>query len=107
MKQTVIAIVLALATVHHAVAQDDQRGSMQHGPHGNTDERIERMREHLGLTDEQVAEMREIRESGASRWEMREQMRDVLTEEQREMMRQHRGERGGKRGERPEDASDE
>ncbi len=112
MKQTIIAVLLALATVHHAMAQDEQRGNGQRGPHGNPEERLERMRDHLGLSDEQMAQMREIRESGGSRRDMRDQMREVLTDEQLDMMREHRAQRGGKRGgeyrgERPEPDAEE
>jgi hypothetical protein len=60
------------------------------GMHGDPEQRMERMRQHLGLSDEQVTEMRAIRESDATREEKRERMRAVLTEEQREKMAQHR-----------------
>lgn len=45
--------------------------------------RQQRMREHLGLTDEQAEKMQAIRESDATRDEKREQMRAVLDDEQR------------------------
>jgi Spy/CpxP family protein refolding chaperone len=58
-----------------------QRGS------GNMD----RLQRKLGLSDEQVAEMEKIREEGGSRQEMF----DVLTEEQRNKLDQLRGQKRG------------
>ena len=49
-------------------------------------ERMERMRAHLELSDEQVAEMQRIRAEGGGR----EDVREVLTDEQREKMDQMR-----------------
>jgi Spy/CpxP family protein refolding chaperone len=75
------------------------------GPHGDPEmraQRQERMREHLGLTDEQVEQMQAIRGSDATREEKREQLRAVLNDEQRakmdQMREQHRAARqaGGK-----------
>lgn len=75
------------------------------GYHGSPEERArrqERMREHLGLSDEQVQQMQAIRESDAGREEKREQLRAVLNDEQRakmdQMREQHRAARqaGGK-----------
>ncbi len=61
--------------------------------HGKGDgERLERMRQHLDLTDEQVEEMRRIREEGGSR----EEMRAVLTEEQQAKAREARQAHGDK-----------
>lgn len=45
---------------------------------GDRKERMQRMREHLDLSDAQVEQMRSIRESGGSR----EEVRAVLTEDQ-------------------------
>lgn len=108
MKQTVLAIILAFATAHHAMAQDQEsRGGMQRGPHGNPEERLERMREGLGLSDEQVSQIREIQQSDMSRREKREQMQAVLTEDQLNLMREHRAQHGGKRGMRHQGESSE
>ncbi len=96
MKHAVLALILAMSSVT-ALAQEESRGGMQRGPHGDLEQRLERMRSHLGLSDEQVTHMREIRASDATREEKREQMRGVLSEEQRDMMRQHRAQHGGKR----------
>lgn len=73
-----------------------QAGKGHHGGKGyqvSPEERArrqERMREHLGLSDEQVQQMKAIRESDASREEKREQLRAVLTDEQRAKMDQVR-----------------
>lgn len=68
-------------------------GSAYAGHSGNGgDDRFERMRQHLQLTDEQVAEMRRIREEGGSR----EEMRAVLTDEQRARAQEARDAHGDK-----------
>lgn len=76
-----------------------------HGAHHDPDmqaKRQQRMREHLGLTDEQSERMQAIRESNASRDEKRAQMRAVLDDEQRakwdQMRERHRAAKqaGGK-----------
>jgi Spy/CpxP family protein refolding chaperone len=68
-------------------------GATWAGHHGKGDgDRLERMRQHLNLTDAQVEEMRRIREEGGSR----EEMRAVLTAEQQAMMRQSREAHGAK-----------
>lgn len=54
-------------------------------------ERSKRMKEHLGLSDEQVKEMREIRDQGGSR----EDIRAVLTSEQQEKFDQVRDRKKG------------
>jgi Spy/CpxP family protein refolding chaperone len=104
-KKTVIILILTLGAVG-TMAQEESRPGMHRGPHGNPEQRIERMRQHLGLSDDQVVQMQEIQASDASREEKREQMRSVLTEEQRNMIREHRLQKGGKRhgrqGETPE-----
>ena len=65
---------------------------------GERGDRMARMQEHLGLSDAQVEQMREIRENGGSR----EDMRAVLTDEQRTLIEEHRAQRrerhGGKGG---------
>ena len=48
--------------------------------------RLSRMQEHLQLSDEQVEQMREIHAQGGGR----EEIRSVLTEEQRTMAKKHR-----------------
>lgn len=54
---------------------------------------LERMQQHLGLSDEQVAQIRQIKAEGGSR----EDIEAVLTDEQRQKMVEHRKQRQGKR----------
>lgn len=96
MKAALILIPgLLLAAVALAEPPEGQRG----GPPTDEQraERLARMQESLGLSDAQVRQIREIREQGGSR----EDIHAVLTEEQRNVMKerraQHRGQ-GGKQG---------
>jgi hypothetical protein len=59
-------------------------------------DRLARMQEHLQLSDEQVAEMRRIRDSGGTRKEMFA----VLDDSQRARLEEHRAHRKGWRGDR-------
>lgn len=78
----------------HAVLTDEQRAKAEsmraaHGKrHGD---KLARMQQHLGLSDEQVAQMREIREKGGTR----EEMHAVLTDDQRAQLEQVRQAHGG------------
>ena len=53
---------------------------------------MRRMQENLGLSDEQVTQMREIRENGGGR----EDIRAILTDEQLATMKERRGQNKGK-----------
>ena len=55
--------------------------------------RMAHLQQALGLSDEQAAEIREIRANGGSR----EDVRAVLTDEQRVLMDEHRANRQGRR----------
>lgn len=71
--------------------------------HGDPEQRMQRMQDHLGLSEDQVTQIRSIRDSDLSREEKRAQVDSVFTAEQRAMIEEHRanrGERGGKRGKR-------
>ena len=90
--KTILTLVLSLLLASSAVYAEKGPGK---GEGQRSGERMARMQEHLGLSDEQVEQMREIRANGGSR----EEMRSVLTEEQREKMRAHhkaRKQGGGK-----------
>ena len=67
------------------------------GERPSKEERMERMREHLELTDAQVEEIRAIREAGGGR----EEVRAVLTDEQREKADAARERHRQRKGERP------
>jgi Spy/CpxP family protein refolding chaperone len=78
-----------------AVLTDEQRAKareLRKSRQGDHAQRMQRMQEHLGLSDEQVQEMQRIREQGGSR----EEMQAVLTDEQRTQMAQARAAHKGK-----------
>lgn len=102
MKRLITCIFLLVLLSGTAYAQSDQDGDLQkqgqgqgkgHGQQGSGD-RIARMQKNLGLTDDQVKQMVEISESGGSR----EEMRAVLTEEQKVVMRERRRQAMEQRG---------
>ena len=59
--------------------QQEKMATIRANNEGKRAQRMTRMQAHLELTDEQVAQMREIREQGGSR----EDMHAILTEEQK------------------------
>ena len=73
MRNTVTAIAASFVIATSTLAQ-------QKGPN------LERMQQHLDLTDAQVEEIRQIKAQGGSR----EDIKAVLTEEQQQKMQQHR-----------------
>lgn len=88
-----LAIALAAATGFAMAAGHQGQGQGKahgQGHHGNPEQRMQRMQEHLDLSEEQVSQMRAIRDSDATRQEKREQMRGILTEEQRARVEEHR-----------------
>jgi Spy/CpxP family protein refolding chaperone len=70
--------------------QNQSRGQGQHGG----GDRIAQMQKNLHLSDEQVKQMRKIREDGGDR----KQIRAVLTDEQRALMRERRRQSQGQKG---------
>lgn len=87
MKVFILTLVLALAS---AVAMSQGKG----GPHGGGKKHMVHMQQELGLTQEQIAEMKEIRERGGSK----EELHAVLTEEQQVKARELRSERQARHG---------
>jgi len=89
----VLILILALAVVSAATYAGDNEGN-------RGGDRMARMQEHLGLSDEQMKQIREIRENGGGR----EEIRAVFTDEQRALMKERRAQmeasggkgRGGK-----------
>ncbi len=67
-----------------AVLTEDQRSKM--GKHRGSNEQVKKMQEHLNLSDEQVSQIRDIRSNGGSR----EDVANVLTEEQLSQMKELR-----------------
>ena len=62
--------------------QKDKAVKIRKQRHGNPANRMDRMQQHLGLTDEQATEIGEIKERGGSRQEVRDGIRGVLTPDQ-------------------------
>jgi Spy/CpxP family protein refolding chaperone len=102
MKRLFICTLLLMSLSATAYAQSeqhgDQQGQGQNKGQGQKQSRggdhLVRMQKNLGLTDQQVAQMRQIRENGGSR----EEMRSVLTDEQRVLMQERRRQSQGKKG---------
>ena len=89
MKVFILTLALALAST---TAMAAGKG----GPHGGGKKHMAHLQQELGLTQEQIAEMKEIRERGGSK----EELHAVLTEEQQVKARELRSERQARRGER-------
>ena len=65
-----------------AILTDDQREQLRSFRKSGKEERINKMREHLNLSDDQVAQIQSIKESGGGRKEIVA----VLTDDQRQQM---------------------
>ena len=102
MKALILALSLTVASAGVLAQSEDER------PSGNKFAKLERMQNNLGLTDEQVRQMRDIRQAGGSR----EDMNAVLNPEQQakaaKLRKTHKG-KGGDRKRRLQqlDLSDE
>ncbi len=97
MKKSIVTVTLTMAMACSFAPVQAESGSTQSGvdavrqpPH------MARMESELGLTEEQVQKMREIRDSGGSR----EDMRAVLTPDQQAKAAKMREGRKGDRGDR-------
>jgi Spy/CpxP family protein refolding chaperone len=84
MKKLWIAFMVLAFAASSIPASAGQHGNRQGGQMDA--ERRAKMQERLGLTEEQMSRMRDIRNNGGSR----EDMRAVLTDEQRSMIEEHR-----------------
>jgi hypothetical protein len=93
----ILSVAAGLLLASSLAIAEGQGQSGQHGG-GHGGDRMARMQQHLGLSDGQVSEMQEIRANGGSR----EEMRAVLTDEQRaqadEMRARHRNGQKGMHG---------
>lgn len=83
----VLILILALAVVSAPTFAGDNEGN-------RGGDRMARMQEQLGLSDEQMKQIREIRENGGGR----EEMRAVFTDEQRALMKERGGRMEGSGG---------
>ena len=86
--KNILILIICVAVASAATFAGDNEGKR-----GGVD-RMARMQENLGLSDEQMAQIREIRENGGSR----EEIRAVLSDEQRALMKERRGQRQGRGG---------
>ena len=93
MKQLIVIVstLLLILSSTSTMAEGQQNGQRQ-GKSGNGN-REAKMQQRLGLTDEQIARMKEIRQNGGSK----EDMRAVLTDEQRATMFELRRQRSAQR----------
>jgi len=94
-----VTLLDATASAGHKEYSELQHNDGDHqgqgeGRRGGGD-RMARMQERLGLSDDQVSQMQEVRERGGSR----EDMRAVLTDDQRAQMDAHRAQRKRQGGE--------
>jgi hypothetical protein len=92
--KTLVTLTLSLLLAASTAWAERPEGGQDQGKRGH---RMARMQEHLGLSDTQVSEMKEIRANGGSR----EEMRSVLSDDQRAQMQEYRKNnprKGGKGG---------
>ena len=85
MNKKIIAVIAA-ALVAAPLAFAEGKGNSQKGGEHRAKHRAAHMQEQFGVTDEQLAQMREIRSNGGSR----EDVRAVLSDDQRSQMEQWR-----------------
>ena len=76
----IVLLIICMAMISAVTFADDEKGEQDSG------DRMAKMQQNLGLTDEQVAEIRHIRDNGGSK----EEIMAVLTEEQLAMMKERR-----------------
>ena len=78
-----LTIILGLALASSmALAEKPEGGRGK----GDPEQRLQRMQQHLDLSDEQVSQIRDIQANGGGR----EEIRGVLTEDQQARVREHR-----------------
>lgn len=75
-----------------AVLTEEQQQKMAEQRKKKQGHKLERMQQHLGLSEEQVEQIREIRANGGSR----EDIEAVMTEEQQQLWAEHRKKMKGK-----------
>lgn len=88
MKKILIFVLAVMSVTAYADKSVSEQGK---GQRDGVD-RIARMQEHLGLSNEQVEQIREIRKNGGGR----DEIRAVLSDEQRVLAKEHKGNMKGK-----------
>ena len=111
MKQKHFSVLLAAiltggALLASATMAEDRQGKGQGQGRGD---RMARMQQHLDLSDDQVSEIRSIRENGGSRDDVRGILNDTQRAQFDEHRANHRGRHGGgqRSGERPPQQEEE
>jgi Spy/CpxP family protein refolding chaperone len=96
MKKTITGIVFfaLITTAVHAASEGVEEGQGPKMRGGGNGQRMAHFQQALGLSDEQVAQIHEIRQNGGGR----DEVRSVLTDEQRALMDEHRANRQGRGG---------
>jgi Spy/CpxP family protein refolding chaperone len=96
MKKAITGIVFftLMATSVHAASEGVEEGPGPKMRGGGNGQRMAHFQQALGLSDEQVAQIHEIRQNGGGR----DEVRGVLTDEQRALMDEHRANRQGRGG---------
>jgi len=102
-KILILILATAMASAASFAGDEQTKQGDEQSKQGNGD-RMARMQQNLGLSDQQVAQIRQIRDDGGGK----EEMLEVLTDEQRAIMKQRRAEMKGKgrKGRRPAPAED-
>ena len=96
MKKTLMGLLVLTFLSSTAFAGPASQGNGQGMQGGGKGQRMAQMQQNLGLSQEQMDQMRSIRENGGGR----DEMRAVLTDGQRAKMDEHRAMRQGQ-GNRP------
>ncbi len=96
--KTLMTLTLGLLLVAGSAWADRPEGGQDQGKRGD---RIARMQQHLGLSDDQVSQMKDIRANGGSREDMRAVLSDDQQAQMREMRKQHHARHDGEGGRRP------
>ena len=94
-KKTLMIYGLAIALVGgSSLAMAGEGRGEGKGPRGNPEERLQRMQQHLDLSDDQVSQIQALQDSGLSRREMRDEIHsNILTDDQRTRIEEHRASR--------------
>jgi Spy/CpxP family protein refolding chaperone len=92
--QKLIVVISSLFLIVIATSVDARnrggQGGKGHGGYGGVDRQAQ-FQQKLDLSDEQISQMQEIRLNGGTR----EEMHSVLSEEQRALVNEHRGQMKG------------
>ncbi len=96
--KNILIFILGMAIVSGAAFAVDEAGKQ------GGDDRMAKMQQNLGLSDEQVTQMRQIRDNGGDK----EQILAVLSDDQLKLMKERRAQMKGKgrKGRRPAPTED-